>query len=275
MKAKPSTVYIADTLPPRYPLLTEALTAALASSGIKTQMLPGTRDIWARDYMPVPTPGQLVQFQYAPDYLRGPRWQHLLTDASAVCQQLRLPAQLSDIVLDGGNVVRNSRTVLMTEKVLRENPQVPAAQLREQLAQLLKTDRLLLLPSDPQDFTGHADGMVYLLDEHTVLVNDYRLEKRAFWPRLRAALQVARLDWVPLTYNPYRNASTTDAAGIYINFLRVQSQLLVPVFDQPEDETALRQLSSLFPSCQVHPIACRELAQEGGLLHCITWTSTS
>lgn len=268
-----SGVYVADTFTRRYPLIYQHLSRTVAATGTPVRVLPGTRDIWARDYMPVPTPaGELIRFRYAPDYLRGPRWQHLITDAASVCQQLGIKTQQSEIVLDGGNVVRGPGKVVLTEKVLAENPDFSPARLRQELRQLLETNQLVLLPADPQDFTGHADGMLHFLDEHTVLLNNYSQEKSGFWPRLRAALRKARLDWVFLPYNPYRNSSIVDAAGIYSNFLCIGQQLLAPVFGQREDEDALRQLARVFPSHSIQPIECRALAREGGLLHCVTWT---
>lgn len=266
-------ICIADTLPKRHPVLQQALAAALAAANETLTTLPDTRDIWARDYMPVPTPsGKLVRFRYAPDYLRGKKWRHLVTDAASVCQQLGLATHETKLILDGGNVVRGPGKVIPTDKVLRENPHIPPAQLTKELAQLLEADQVILLPADPQDFTGHADGIVHFLDEHTVLVNDYRQEKNNFWPRLRAALRVARLEWVPLPYNPYCNSSKVDAAGVYTNFLSTKHKILAPIFGQKEDEPTLRQLEQAFPTHHIQPINCRELAREGGLLHCVTWT---
>lgn len=270
-----SAVYIADTLPSRYPALTHDLLHTLSAVLTPVQIINNTRDIWLRDFMPVPAPsGRLIQFRYEPDYLRGPRWQHLVTDTTAVCHALSMAVQTSNIVVDGGNIVRGPRAILMTDKVLRENPRISPAHLQAEMAELLGIDRLILLPTDPHDFVGHADGMVYFLDERTVLVNDYTQERTGFWKQLRAALRNAQLDWVPLPYNPYRNTTSTDAAGIYINFLCTEAQLLVPIFEQKEDEIVLKQLQQLFPQHQIQPIQCRELAREGGLLHCITWTAT-
>ncbi|SHJ66870.1 Agmatine/peptidylarginine deiminase [Hymenobacter daecheongensis DSM 21074] len=271
---KAGMVYLADILPGRHTSVVRELVAALSASGLSSRLLPGTRDIWARDYMPVPVPsGQLVRFRYAPDYLRAKKWQHLITNATSVCQELSLAAQESTLTIDGGNVVRGAGKVLLTDKVVRENPQISPSRLRRELARQLETDHLILLPADPVDFTGHADGMLHFLDERTVLLNDYSQEKTAFWPQLRSALYAAGLDWIPLAYNPYHNVSLTDAAGIYINFLRTKHTIVAPVFGQHEDEAALRQLERVFPTHTIQPIQCRELAREGGLLHCITWTA--
>ena len=80
------TVYVADTLPPRYPGMWAALRQALQTAAVETAVLPGTRDVWVRDYLPVRLPsGGLVQFRYAPDYLRSRIGQRSITDTASLC----------------------------------------------------------------------------------------------------------------------------------------------------------------------------------------------
>lgn len=268
--ARLPTVYVADTLPPRYPGVWAALRQVLATAAVETAVLPGTRDVWVRDYLPVALPsGGLQQFRYAPDYLQTKRGQRSITNAAGICAGRGWQPQYSNFVLDGGNVVRCGNRVLLTDKVLRANPAVAPRQLVRQLAGELEAESLVLLPADPHDFTGHADGMLHPLDERTVLVNDYRREK--WWPTLQTTLLNAGLEWEFLPYNPYGNASYDNATGCYCNFLCLRSIMLVPVFGLLEDEPALRQLERLFPRHTVVPVAAQELAPAGGLLHCVTW----
>ncbi len=265
-----SALYVADTLPVRYPSVWAAMGPALAAANVETVVLADTRDVWVRDYMPVVLPsGGLVQFRYAPDYLRTKYGQRSITDTVGICAAYGWQPRLSNVVLDGGNLARCGNRVLLTNKVLRENAALSPRQLVQQLARQLETDSLVLLPTDPHDFTGHADGMLHVLDERTVLLNDYRREK--LWPALQTTLLNAGLDWIFLPYNPYGNATYTDATGVYSNFLRLRDLLLVPVFDKAEDEHALRQLEALFPKHCIVPVAAQDLAPAGGLLHCITW----
>ena len=115
-------VYLADTFPGRYQAMARHLTAAFERADVQVGALPGTRDVWARDYMPVPTPsGRLIQFRYWPDYLRSPKWQPTITDGQAITAALGLPAHPCELVVDGGNIIRHGGRVLMTDKVFREN----------------------------------------------------------------------------------------------------------------------------------------------------------
>jgi agmatine deiminase len=199
-------VYVADTLPARYPGVWSAMQAALASASVATVALPGTRDVWVRDYMPAVLPsGGLVQFCYAPDYLRTKRGQRSITDTARICAAHGWQPHPSNLVVDGGNLVRCGNRVLLTDKVLRENAALEPRQLVRQLTQQLEAESLVLLPTDPHDFTGHADGMLHVLDERTVLLNDCRREK--LWPTLQTTLLNAGLNWIFLPYNPYDNAT--------------------------------------------------------------------
>ncbi|RPD43751.1 hypothetical protein DNI29_23105 [Hymenobacter sediminis] len=266
-------VYLADTLAPRHPGLAAELTTALNQCGARVATLAGTRDIWARDYMPVPTTsGRWVLFRYAPDYLRPKCWQHTITDGAQLLQQLGLPFQASGLVVDGGNVVRYAGKVLMTDKVLRENPTIPRGDLLSQLATALEVDHVDLLPAHPQDFTGHADGLVHLLDERTALVNDCRQREPGYWHHLTTCLQRAGYACIPLPYNPYQNTNYISAVGTYLNFLRVGTGVVVPIYRQVEDEPVLCSLQKLYPHHQILPVEARSIAQQGGVFHCITWT---
>lgn len=272
--ATPPTIYLADTLALRFPATAGALQRAFAAAGATVGVLPGTRDVWARDYMPVPTSGGLVQFCYAPDYLR-PDVKRTITDGGLVANALGLPFCRNPLLVDGGNVVSGFGRVLMTDKVFRENPALTRAEVRAELENALQADRLDFVPADPDDFTGHADGLVCFLDERTVLVNDYCRNpvQLKYWERLKAALQKAGLDAIPLPYNPFGNEDKDSAVGTYLNFVEVAGTIIVPLYGLAEDDKALKCLERLHPHKAIVGVDGREIAREGGVFHCITWAS--
>jgi agmatine deiminase len=270
----PNSLYFSQLLPKRQPRLWQELATVLAQQGLTPQLLPDTHDIWAVDYMPVQVAAtDFVQFRYEPGYLL-PYAKHrtTITDPAATGLPQLLPSLLSSSLrLDGGNVVRAGGLVLVCDKVLAENPTVAEQQVRHQLHDELQAGQLLLLPTAQGDIVGHADGMVYLLDEHTALVNDYQGSKSAFGRTLRRELRNAGLECIPFPYNPYANRSAHSAVGLYLNFVKLPGLVLLPAFDLPDDEAAQRQAQALFPDCQVVALPCAELAALGGVLHCITW----
>ena len=238
---------------------------------IPYQLLPLTKDIWAVDYMPVQVNRtEFVQFRYDPSYLKYKKYSGKRTDAAPVMAALPLPTATKSVLrLDGGNVVRVGQKVIVTDRIFTENPSILPGQLRKQLSEELRAE-LIIIPADPRDFTGHADGMVYAMDERTVLINDYHGKEATLGQQLASVLNNAGLTCIPFPYFP-QEGTATSAVGAYVNFVRVGPLVLLPVFDLPSDEAAVYQTECLFPGCKVVPIKVKELAPLGGLLHCVTW----
>ena len=115
--------------------------------------------------------------------------------------------------------------------------------------------------------------MVCWLGERTVLINDYSSVGERFRRRIRESPRRHQVDLVELPYEPQPGGrdGIPTAAGNWINFLRVRDLLIVPVFGMKGDERALGVLRDLHPGYAVQAVDCRELAEEGGLIHCVTW----
>jgi agmatine deiminase len=127
------------------------------------------------------------------------------------------------------------------------------------------------VPTDPKDFTGHADGLVRFLDDHTVLINDMKGDKTSFSQALKTALYNAGLDWIEIPYNPYSNQKNSQANGIYINYLQMKDILIVPTFGLKEDDAVVGQFEQLFTGSTIATVESNEIAEQGGILNCITW----
>ena len=266
-------VFFSSLLPQRHPLLWQRLAKMLADDGIEHCLLEGTRDIWVRDFMPVQVAaGDFVLFRYQPDYLRGHN--ELVTPdevrkAVPQCDRLRM----SDINLDGGNVVASSSKVILTDKVYKENPGHPRQALREELTTVLRAN-CIIIPKEPYDVIGHADGVLRFIDENTVVVNDYPRVDSGYSRRLEAALRRHELaiERLPHFQSDDRHDGIPSAAGCYINYLRIGRLVIVPAFGVREDELACKTLEKLLTEVKVMPLRCEELAWEGGVLNCVSWS---
>ncbi|RZK07017.1 MAG: hypothetical protein EOO46_14860 [Flavobacterium sp.] len=235
-------------------------------------LLPNTKDVWAVDYMPIQVAdNSFVQFIYNPDYLQPKTWQKTISDVNAICDSLQLSRNLSNIVLDGGNVIKWKGTVIMCDKVFRENPKISRQQLSAKLRELFQIDKLYFVPQEPKDTIGHADGMIRFIDSGTVLINDLSKEEAEFTRAFLIALDNAGLSYVQIPYNPYQNKSYSQANGCYINFLQMKDIIFVPVFGLNEDDKVLNQLENIFTNHKVIPIESNEIANNGGVLNCISW----
>ena len=266
-------LFLADTLEKKYPDFYARFIKTLAELKIPFDILPGTKDVWAVDYMPIQTAkDRFVQFVYNPDYLRDSiKWRKTISDVDGICAAIDLRPEQSNIVLDGGNVTRTFDKVIMCDKVFTENPSYSEEALIKELCSIFEVDQLVFIPTHPIDFTGHADGMVRFYEKDTVLINDYSQEKPEFQRRFRLALHNAGLKYIEIPYNPYVNKSNMHANGEYINFLQMQRGIVLPVFGMDKDEQVARQFEQLFPGVSIKMVESNELAKNGGILNCITW----
>ena len=266
-------LFLADCLPKKYPDFFRDLEKVLQKCELEYALLPNTKDIWARDYMPVQIgESQFIQFIYDPDYLKTKKGLKTISDVDGICNAIQIERMKSDLVLDGGNVVKTNDAVLMCEKVFSENPRFERKALAQKLRELFEVEKLWFLPQQPGDFTGHADGMVRFLDKNTLLINDYSGESKAFQKVFDSAIESTGLDTIKIPYHPYRNKSNDQANGIYINYLQMQNTLIVPVYGLPEDEQVVYVFEQLFKGQKIEILDCNEIAKEGGVLNCISWT---
>lgn len=248
---------------------------ALDRLGIEHMELQNTNDYWCRDYMPVQLfdDGAYSKFTYRPDYLWDEEPKRLfITDQSDACKDLDLftPTDMG-VIFDGGNYVRCNGKVVMTDKILMENPCWSAEDLLRHLHDTLCAE-IVIIPWDMRDPCGHADGMVAPLDDGRLLLNNYVQDKwnGAFYKRLHKILD-AHFDVVDLSFD----CKLDPDSWCYLNFLNLPNALLLPAlsenFDCENDKEAIRVMKDYFPAKQIIPIYAKSLIKDGGALHCVTW----
>lgn len=264
-------LFLADRLAEVEPRLHADLLAVL--HGVPISLIAGTADIWCRDYMPVQTEvDAFCQFVYRPDYLRG--HEQLITPPETCRLPFMTNYRTEAIVLDGGNVVASRTKVILTDKVYKENPGIPRPGLRERLAKAFQAE-CIIIPKEPYDVIGHADGVVRFVAEDRVLMNDYSEIEPAYGAKVRKMLEDRGLtvESIPLVQcGQKKRAEIPSAVGIYINYLRVGQRIALPAYDRPEDRLALEAVQRALPDAEVLQLPCRSLAERGGVLNCILWT---
>lgn len=222
--------------------------------------------------MPIQTArDRFVQFIFDPDYLQPKKYHVLKTDPGPVCHAIGVTPMQVPLKLDGGNVIRGRSWVILTDKVFEENPERSRTEVLSLLEDALEV-KPIIIPREPGDFTGHADGIIRMYDEATVLINDYPSRYRPdFQLALRAALQKESLRTIPIPWAVSEVHGSDDVSGLFINFLQMKDFILVPTYDLPEDDVALKTFETLFPDHRVASIESREIAAHGGALNCISW----
>ena len=271
-------LYFSALLRERYPNTCKRLIALLEKHNIPFRFLQSTHDIWCRDYMPVQTAsGKLVQFRYDPSYLHGkPEWEASHANPREVCEANGIkPDLFSDINLDGGNVLLCDDRAVISDRVFSENPEWDKQSLIAELANLLEAE-IIIIPSQKGDMTGHADGMVRFIDRNTLLGNDRSMEYKYWTKGINAVMHQHAMHYMDVPFfQAYKDPKYPEQAiGIYVNYLEVSNFIILPVFEISgnKDKEALVRIRSLFPDRTIVPFNCNDIALEGGLLNCITWT---
>ena len=267
-------VYLSELLEKRFPESFNRLTSILKKHGVEYRLLKGTKDIWCRDYMPIQTEsGKLIQFRYEPSYLKGNKeWEDSRSDVREVCRLNGFEPVFSNINLDGGNVLLCSGRAIVTDRIFTENPEyTDKDQLVKDLSELLEAE-VIIIPAQNSDMTGHADGMVRFIDHDTILGNN-RSDEYKYWANgIEKVLKDYNLKYVdvPFFYG-YKDSRHPDhAIGVYVNYLEVSNLIVLPVFEVEGNKDA-EAISALI----IEVINFNDVALEGGVLNCSTWTYKS
>lgn len=274
---RPNTVYVSSKLEEKYPHAAEELFSVLIKHKVSVKKLRNTKDIWCRDYMPVQNRlGELIQFEYDPSYLRGKKeWEDSRSDVREVCSTNGINPIFSNIKIDGGNVVLYGDKVILTNRIFKENPEYEKKQLISELEELLKA-KVIIIPAVNTDVTGHADGMVRFVDKDTLLGNDLNAEYKYIRDGINKACLENGLQYinVPFFVPKYDKKQAMNAIGIYVNYLEVDNLIVLPKFGVVgnRDEEALSLFKKIFPDRIIETVDYNEVALEGGLLNCSTWT---
>lgn len=268
----------------------------IANCGVDVRILDGTSDIWCRDYMPVQiAENEYIGYEYTPDYLDTPYNRPFQTNPARINRTLGLDVKQSGIILDGGNVVKTSKGIIMVDKVIEENCHIPKATLISRLEKYFDNE-IILLPWDKNERYGHADGIVREISNGSVLLTNYHQYDRGFADKYMKILS----RYYNVEVLEYNVKYPSKYSWCYINFLRVGNKVFMPQltwedYSGPknaanpsdgtkcngkrkwyhslikEDEQALEQFQRIFPKCEVIPVSCPQIVEKGGGLNCISW----
>jgi agmatine deiminase len=208
-----------------------------------------------------------------------------------------------EFVLEGGSIdVDGQGTVLTTEECLlrgNRNPSMDRAAVEWHLREYLGVESVLWLPRGVylDETNGHVDNIArFVAPGHVVLTwtDDVADPQYAISVEALALLRTMRdargrelevtllhqpgpivigedeasgVDHVPGT-QPRRPGDRL--AGSYVNSYIANGVVVLPVFDDPHDELAVKTYEQLFPGRRVVPVPGREILLGGGNVHCIT-----
>ena len=195
--------------------------------------------------------------------------------------------QKVDIVLEGGAIESNGKGLLLTTTACMMNPN-RNPQFKEKkdveamLEQTLGIQKTLWLDHGylaGDDTDSHIDTLARFVDATTITYIQCNDPHDEHYEALRAmeqdllALrdaenQAFKLIALPMTDPIYYEEERLPAT--YANFLIINDAVLVPTYDDPHDEEALKILKETFANREVIGIDCSILIRQHGSLHCVT-----
>jgi agmatine deiminase len=268
-----NTVYFSELLKENSSF--QKIEQVLKKHQINFDFLKDTKDIWVRDYMPIQTDvNKFVQFRYEPSYLKKDL--HLQSNPKDVCKSNGFAPVFSDINLDGGNIVKWTDKVILTDRVFSENSQyADKKKLIIEIERLLNAE-VIIIPQIKSDMTGHADGLVRFYDDKTVIGNNLKDEYKYWGDAMKKVIQQYDLKYINMPIFDYKvqyKNKCISAIGCYMNYLEIGNLIVFPVFELEgnKDDEAFDLISSLYPNKIIERININEIAFKGGLMNCVSW----
>jgi len=238
--------------------------------------LAGTAaDIWLVDFAPVQAAGRLVKFVHRPNYLDNATGRWIDRWFRRWLEEIGIEFRTLDLVLDGGNLVYDGASqAVVTEQVLVDNRGERAETLRDDLRRALGLDRLAVIPREPGDITGHADGMVKWLHPGLLAVSSYdeplRSKVLGALSRDFPGVELIEVPYAP-TQGLWRGWPT--ASGDYVNALTTERAFYMPVYGLPADDAAVAAFTRI-STREVVAIDASGVSVMGGAVHCLSWYVT-
>ena len=205
-------------------------------------------------------------------------------------------------VLEGGSIhVDGEGTLLTTEMCLfseGRNPHMSHEEIEEQLKEYLNLEKIIWIKDgiDPDETNGHIDdvacfirpgevGCIWTEDKDSQF---YQACQDAYKTLCEATdakgrkLKVHKL-CMPKNYVTIRGDFEIDyvegtlprgdgevSIASYMNFLIVNGGVIVPQYNDENDELALKTIQEWFPERKAVGVQTSEVAYGGGNIHCIT-----
>ena len=244
--------------------------------------------IWCRDYGPSTVYEEDTDSLFFDDWIYNrPRPNDDVLPA-AIAEAYNVPLyQMTeppyDLTATGGNFMTDGLgTGFSSKLILDENPDHTEAEIDDIMYQFMGIDRYIKFETLPYDEIHHIDMHMKLLDEETILVGQYP-EGVADGPQIEENLQylldnyttcygreweVVRIPMPPDKYGRY-----PDEGGdyrTYTNSVFVNKTVIIPLYEEQYDTTALRIYRQALPGYRIVGINCDDIIALNGAIHCIT-----
>ena len=191
------------------------------------------------------------------------------------------------VVLEGGSIDVNGQGAILTteecllSKVQQRNPTMSRKDYEKLFADYLGAPHTIWLNQGivGDDTHGHVDDLTRFVGPDTLITmvepNRKDVNHKPLDENLRRLKSAHDQDGKPLTIIELPMPAPVifeqrRLPASYANFYIANGIVLVPVFNDPNDRTALNTLAELFPTREIVPIYSGDLIWGLGTMHCMT-----
>jgi agmatine deiminase len=245
-------------------------------------------DVWIRDYGPIFVKNEDVACTKWIFNAWGNKYEELKPDNETGLRVAKLSGKRiheQPMILEGGSIdVNGLGTCLTTKQCLlnkNRNPNLDQKRIEKNLQQGLGVTKVIWLDSGiaGDDTDGHVDDVARFVSKDTVVCMVERDLGEENYEALKRDLEIlegardqsgGRLRTVPIQMPRRIDSNEGRIPASYANFYIGNSSVLVPTFDDPNDEIALETLKRLFLERRIVGVDCSRLAYGLGTIHCVT-----
>jgi len=256
-------------------------------------LIPEVVDIWIRDWAPIPVKfnnGKTIYLKpdFTTAYYKG-CFQSYIPKLKIACDKFSeyvgIKTKTLPLKTDGGNFAFNGcDNIILTNRIITNNETFSIEEIKNIYKKILGIKKVIFIPVEPGDVTGHTDGTLRFIDEKTIVIgkypNKYKIESD-FLNKLTIELKnqlgddykIIRLQ-NDIINDESKSAVVPSATGNHVNFLKIANKIFLPNYGIKSDESAFTILKSELPNYDIIRVkskAIKQISKDGGVLNCITW----
>lgn len=183
-----------------------------------------------------------------------------------------------NLILEGGSVEFNGKGVMLTTKKCllnaNRNAHLSQDELEKKLKSIFGLEKIIWLENGfikGDDTDSHIDILARFIDENTIahcICEDKNDEHFAPLNLMKKELLQTGFKLIELPLPKPKFYENKRLGASYANFVFVNNALIVPIYDDKNDERVCEILAKALPQRQIIPVRAEIFLRQNGSLHC-------
>ncbi len=246
-----------------------------AKHAIKTIDVP-TNDTWVRDYGPISVQDDRGRFHLLDFTFNGWGLKYGANHDNLVNRRVFQTTKIG-FVLEGGSIDSNGEGVLLTTSMClleaNRNPQLNKNQIESFLKQTFGLQKIFWLDFgylEGDDTDGHIDMLARFTSPDTIayIACDENDEHYEELKKMERQINSFGYKTIPLPWVSAKYYDNERLPASYANFVIINGAVIVPTYQDSNDDEALKIMKRLFPNRDVIALDASMLLRQHGSIHC-------